>query len=72
MLHLEIVQLVTVAVPRRLHHDVLLVKLVLYQEVPVSVAILYPELSTEDKQSHNDDDDEEAEYDANNLLKLIV
>ena len=50
----------------------LLVKLILYQEVPVSVAILYPELSTEDKQSHNDDDDEEAEYDANNLLKLIV
>ena len=72
MLHLEIVQLVTVTIPRRLHHDVLLVKLVLYQEVPVSVAILYPELSTEDKQSHNDDDDEEAEYDANNLLKLIV
>ena len=62
----------TVAIPGRLHHDVLLVKLVLYQEVPVSVAILYPELSTEDKQSHNDDDDEEAEYDANNLLKLIV
>ena len=47
----------------------LLVKLVLYQEVPVSVAILHSELSTEDKESHYDDNDEaeddesDTEYD---------
>ena len=67
--HLEVVQLVTVPVPSRFHHNVLLVKLVLYQEVPVSVAILHSELSTEDKESHYDDNDEEAEYDPNDLLE---
>jgi len=73
LLDLEIVQLVTVAISLfaicRLHHDVFLVKLVLYQKIPVSVAILYSELSTEDEESHNDDNDEEAENDANDLLK---